>query len=113
MSDKVITVIYDNTTEKSIVANIPYSKEWLDKLKLANGAYINDIKTSPEQEDIINEIEQRITALDQDEVPSEYFGDCLVISPEEVGTWEKYIVQDGVESPFHSEGIFIVGFLNC
>lgn len=112
MSDKVITIIYDITTETPTVANIPYSKEWLDKLKLANGAYINDVETSPEQENIINEIEQRITSLDQDEVPSEYFGDCLVISPEEVGSWKKYIVKDGVESPFHSVGIFIVGFIN-
>ena len=112
MSNKFITILYNNISDDPLVANIPYSKEWMEKLTIANGAYINDVKTSPEQEDIINEIEQRITILHDDETPLEYFGDSLVISPDEVGSWSKYLIKDGLEIPFNSEGLFIVGFLN-
>ena len=92
MPNKFITVLYNNTADDPIVANIPYSKEWMEKLTIANGAYINDDKTSPEQEDIINEFDERIN-----------------IPPDEMGSWAKYVLKFGEEIHFNSVGCFILG----
>lgn len=113
MSNKFITILYNNIYSTPLVVNIPYSKKWIEKLKSVNGGYINDEKISVEQEQIIYEIEQRITILNDYEKEDilDTFGDSLVIPPNEVGSWAKYIIKDGLEIPFNSEGLFIVGYM--
>ena len=110
MSNKVITILYhDNIHEMPIFFNITYSKKWMDKLNLVNNIYINDIGITSEQENIIKEIEQRITNIEKDSNPLNYFGkNYLVIPFEEIGSWSKYIIESGEQS-FHSVGFFVVG----
>lgn len=109
MPNKFITILYNDMSDAPTIINIPYSKEWMEKLTIANGAYINYNETSPEQEKIIDEIEQRFTTINDTDDPLEYFDTDSTIPREEIGSWAKYVLKFGEEIPFNSVGCFILG----
>lgn len=106
MSNKVITIFYTNSYNELFIMNIPYSKEWMDKLKIASGTCVPGVYLSIDN--VINEIEQRVTILDNFTDPCVFYE--LLIPPEETGSWQKYIIKNGTELSFHSEGIFVINY---